>query len=135
MNEPIPYFQNDIARIAYVPAGYVRLAWEAAPADDEALRAIYEQLLLALAHFATTDLLGVHGQRQPLPAAVQAWLISSWIPRAVALVGYGRYAIVEAATPAVRHATRTVVDGLSRHIDFQYFDTEADAHGWLTGRL
>lgn len=118
-----------------MPAGYIRLAWEAEPADANELRAIYEQVLLALSHFHATDLMTVHGQRPPLPPDVQAWLGSYWVPRAVATVGYGRCAIVEANALPARHSARVVVDRLTSHVDFQYFASETDAHDWLMGRL
>jgi hypothetical protein len=125
------YFSNPAAVISYAPVGYVRLDWQPVPATAPELRAIYEHVLRAMLHHGATALMSVHNLRPPMPPEVQTWLAHDWMPRAAAEVGYGRCAIVEAATPLSRLAARTVGANMSRALSFQYFDTVEAADAWL----
>ncbi len=66
-------------------------------AEPAELRAIYEHVLRAMQRYHVTALLVVHGQREVIPAAVQSWLATEWIPRAIREAGYERCALVEAS--------------------------------------
>ncbi|WP_460549333.1 hypothetical protein [Hymenobacter daeguensis] len=125
------YFRNAAAVISYAPAGYVRLDWQPTAVSPPELRAIYEHVLRAMRHHRAVALMTVHNQRPPMPPDVQAWLIEDWIPRAVATVGYGRCAIVQAEKPLSRLAARAVGTGQQTTLSYQYFDSEAAADGWL----
>jgi hypothetical protein len=125
------YFSNPAATISYAPAGYIRLAWQPIAVTASELRAIYEHVLRAMLHHRSTALMTVHNQRPPMPPDVQTWLTEEWIPRAVATVGYGRCAIVQAAMPLSRLAARAVGSGQKTTLHYQYFDSEATADGWL----
>ena len=125
------YFSNAAAVISYAPAGYIRLSWQSVPATVPELRSIYEHVLRAMLHHRTPALLTVHHQRPPMPPEVQAWLAHDWIPRAIAAVGYGRCAIVEAELPLSRLAAHAVGNELKSTLQYQYFSTEAEAAAWL----
>lgn len=125
------YFRNAAATISYAPAGYIRLDWQPVPATSAELRAIYEHVLRAMLHHRATTLLTLHNNRPPLPPDVQAWLTQDWMPRAVAEVGYGRCAIVEAEMPLSRLSAHPVGSNVRGQINYQYFGTEAAADTWL----
>ena len=125
------YFSNPAATISYAPAGYIRLDWRPTAVTAPELRAIYEHVLRAMLHHRATALMTVHNQRPPMPPDVQTWLTEEWIPRAVATVGYGRCAIVQAEMPLSRLAARSVGSGQKTTLRYQYFDSEATADGWL----
>ncbi|MBF9238265.1 hypothetical protein I2I05_12745 [Hymenobacter sp. BT683] len=127
----VHYFSNVAAVISYAPAGYVRLDWQPVPASASELRSIYEHVLRAMQHHRSTALMSVHNQRPPMPADVQEWLTQTWIPRAVAEVGYGRCAIVEATMPLSRLAARAVGIGLKGQLSYEFFATDTEADSWL----
>jgi len=128
---PIQYFRNAAAVISYAPAGYIRLEWQPVPSTATELRAIYEHVLRAMQHHRATALMTIHNQRPPMPPEVQVWLSQEWLPRAVTEVGYGRCAIVEAATPVSRLAARAVGSSVTGRLNYEYFDTETAADSWL----
>jgi hypothetical protein len=125
------YFSNPAAAISYASAGYIRLDWRPTAVTASELRAIYEHVLRAMLHHRATALMTVHNQRPPMPPDVQTWLTEEWIPRAVATVGYGRCAIVQAEMPLSRLAARSVGTSQKTTLRYQYFDSEATADGWL----
>ncbi|MBO2011513.1 hypothetical protein [Hymenobacter negativus] len=125
------YFSNAAAVISYAPAGYIRLDWQAAPATAPELRAIYEHVLRAMIHHRSPTLMTVHNRRPPMSAEVQTWLTQEWIPRAVATVGYGRCAIVQAEMPLSRLAAHAVGSGQKTTLRYRYFDDETAADSWL----
>jgi hypothetical protein len=129
----IQYFRNAAAVISYEPGGYIRLEWQPVASTTTELRAIYEHVLRAMQHHRAMALMTVHNQRPPMPPEVQTWLAEDWVPRATREVGYGRCAIVEAATPLSRLAARAVGANVSGPLNYQYFDTEAAAEAWLRG--
>lgn len=128
---PTQYFRNAAAVISYAPAGYIRLEWQPVPSTPTELRAIYEHVLRAMQHHRATALMTIHNQRPPMPPEVQAWLSQEWLPRAVQEVGYGRCAIVEAATPLSRLAARAVGTSVTGRLNYEYFDSETAAADWL----
>ena len=103
-----------------------------AVSDDE-LRAIYEHVLRAMVRYQVTVLLFVHHQQQPVPATMQSWLLTNWLPRAIREAGYRRVALVESPYAAVRPAARAVGDQVSQTLEFAYFDNTAvtEAEEWL----
>ncbi|MFD2721585.1 hypothetical protein ACFST9_22915 [Hymenobacter monticola] len=117
MNSALRYFSNPAAVISHVSGGYIRLDWQPVAASAAELRAIYEHVLQAMRRHRSTALMTVHNQRPPMPQEVQTWLAHDWMPRAVAEVGYGRCAIVEATTPLSQLAARAVDSdlGVARH--------------------
>ena len=126
-----PYFSNAAAAITYAPAGYIRLDWQPVSVTPPELRAIYEHVLRAMQRYRCPALMTVHRQRPPMPLEVQTWLTQDWIPRAVAVVGYARCAIVQAESPLSRLAAHAVGSGLANTLRYQYFDGEAAADSWL----
>lgn len=130
---PIQYYRNAAAVISYEPAGYIRLDWQPVPSTPTELRAIYEHVLRAMQHHHAEALMTVHNQRPPMPPEVQTWLTTDWVPRAVHEVGYGRCAIVEAATPLSRLAARAVGSNVTGPLQYQFFADEATAAAWLRG--
>jgi hypothetical protein len=133
VNSTLRYFSNPAAVISYISGGYVRLDWQPVAAAPAELRAIYEHVLQAMLHHRSTALMTVHNQRPPMPQEVQTWLAHDWMPRAVAEVGYGRCAIVEAANPLSRLAARAVGTDMGAALQFRYFDTPEAADAWLRG--
>jgi hypothetical protein len=133
VNSTLRYFSNPAATISYASDGYVRLDWQPVAASAAELRAIYEHVLQAMRHHRSTALMTVHNQRPPMPPEVQTWLARDWMPRAVAEVGYGRCAVVEATTPLSRLAARAVGSDLGTALQFRYFDTPEAAAAWLSG--
>ena len=131
MTPSLHYFRNPAATISYMSAGYIRLDWQPVAATAPELRAIYEQVLRAMRHHSATSLMTVHNQRPPMPPDVQSWLTQDWMPRAVAEVGYGLCAIVEAAQPLSRLAARSVGSAFAGQLRYQYFDSETAADAWL----
>lgn len=131
MNAPILYFHNAAAAISYMPAGYIRLAWNPVPLEPHHLMAVYEHVLQAFKRHKTGRLLSNHGQRLPMPLPVQTWLAEQWVPRATAEAAYSHCAIVEADAPVSRLAARAVADHLTGPLKYRYFGTEAAAETWL----
>lgn len=131
MSSPTLYFSNAAAVISYALAGYVRLNWQPTAVSAPELRAIYEHVLRAMLHHRASALMTVHNRRPPMPPDVQTCLTEDWIPRAVATVGYGRCAIVQAELPLSRLAARAVGSGQKTSLNYQYFDNEAAADRWL----
>jgi hypothetical protein len=125
------YFSNAAATISYSPAGYVRLDWQSVPATAAELRSIYEHVLRAMLHHRASRLMTVHKQRPPMPPEIQTWLTQEWLPRAVAEVGYGHCAIVEATTPLSRLAARSVGIGMKGELKYEYFENDVAADAWL----
>jgi hypothetical protein len=128
---PVYYFGNAAATISYVPAGYIRLDWQPVPATATELQAIYEHVLRAMKHHHVASLMTVHNNRPPMPQAVQTWLTTSWMPRAVREASYNRCAIVEASNPLSRLAARAVGANAVGPLDYQYFDSPQAAAAWL----
>jgi len=125
------YFSNAAAVISYASAGYIRLDWQPTAVTAPELRAIYEHVLRAMLHHQASALMTVHNRRPPMPPEVQTWLTENWIPRAVATVGYGRCAIVQAEMPLSRLAARSVGTSQKTPLRYQYFENETTADSWL----
>jgi hypothetical protein len=130
---PTPFFCNAAATVTYVPAGYIRLDWQPVPAPADELRAVYEQVLLAMQHHGTSSLMTVHNNRPPVPPEVQAWLGENWVPRALREVGYGRCAVVEAEVTLSRQSVRAVGSSIEEPLEYQFFSTPEAADAWLQG--
>jgi hypothetical protein len=131
MHTPGLPFQNSAGTVSYVPAGYVRLAWTPRASSDADLRAIYEQGLAAMQRYGATRIMSVHTERQPISQAVQQWVLTSWIPRVEALAPPRAFAVVLAASPISRLASRSMTSQLGQTISHREFDTEAGAEHWL----
>jgi hypothetical protein len=127
------FFQNQVGRLYYQPAGYVRLAWAAERQPVEVIQAFYEQVLALLKSSGVRRVLSDHGQRAPLPIAAQEWLVSNWIPRAVQEARTRHCAIVEGADPLHRLSTQSVVSTAPAEFQFKRFDNFAAADAWLRG--
>jgi hypothetical protein len=130
-SSPTPYFCTAAASVAYVPAGYVRLDWQTADATADELKAIYEQVLLAMQQHHTSRLMTVHNERLPVPLEVQAWLIENWVPRTLQAVGHGRCAVVETKSDQSRRAVRAVGANIEEPLEYQFFSSPEDAAEWL----
>lgn len=126
-------FQSLAGKVCYQPAGYVRLAWAAERLPLNLIQAFYEQVLALLTSTGMRRILSDHGQRAPLPATVQEWLITNWIPRAMSLARTQHCAIVEGADPMHRLSTQSVVSSAPSEFQFKRFDNFAAADAWLRG--
>ncbi|MBJ6107703.1 hypothetical protein JAO73_01680 [Hymenobacter sp. BT523] len=126
------YFHNALGRVELVDDAYVRIAWQAAPMDSAALRAVYEHALHLLKRTGLTKVLTDHGQMAPFRAEDREWMTRTWVPRAVAEAGYSRCAIVESAQAFNRLGTRHMVLELGTStLDVAYFGEAAAADAWL----
>ncbi|RYY15672.1 MAG: hypothetical protein EOO36_12315 [Cytophagaceae bacterium] len=125
------FFQNQAGVLYYQPAGYVRLAWGADRQPLETIQAFYEQVLALLTSTGVRRILSDHGQRAPLPLAVQEWLTTSWIPRAMNQARTQHCAIVEGADPLHRLSTQSVVSTSPTGFQYKRFDNFGAADGWL----
>ncbi|OON67834.1 hypothetical protein B0919_16765 [Hymenobacter sp. CRA2] len=112
-------------------AGFVRLAWSAERIELADLQAFYEQALTLLVGVGVGRILSDHGQRQPLPAAAQQWLIDNWIPRAIRQAHVYYCAIVEGNDPVHRLSTQGVVGRAPSDMQFKRFSNRAEAEAWL----
>ena len=125
------YFESAAGRLYYNPAGYVRLAWAAERLSLADIQAYYEQVLALLISTGSRRILSEHGQRAPLPAEAQQWLVTNWIPRAQSMARTRHCAIVEGANPMHRLSTQSVVSAAPADFVFKRFDTIQDAEVWL----
>ena len=115
-----------------LPDAYVRIAWQDAPMDSGALRAVYEHALHLLIRSGLTKILPDHGQMAPFQAADRDWMLRTWVPRAVAEAGYRHCAIVESKQVFNRLGTRHLVMELGTStLAVAYFDEAAAADAWL----
>lgn len=124
------FFSNSVGRVVFHSAGYVRLAWSAERITLPDLQAFYEQALQLLGRVGVGRILSDHGQRQPLPAAAQQWLVTDWIPRAIR-AGVRYCAIVEGHDPMHRLSTQGVVASAPQGLVFGRFQDRALAEAWL----
>ena len=131
MNAYTQYFRNPAAEITYWPAGYLRTDWRSMAAEPAELRAIYEHVLRAMQRYEVSALLFVHGQAEPIPAAVQAWLSADWIPRAIAQADYQRCAIVETGTRPDAQDARAIGRQVSGTLEYAFFGDATAATAWL----
>ena len=122
------YFRNPAAEISYWPAGYVRTDWHSLAAEPAELRAIYGHVLRAMQRYEVTAVLFVHRQPAALPAELQRWLASEWLPRAVREANYQRCAFVELDQPATTEAARPP---LLSPPECAWFSEVAEARAWL----
>lgn len=126
------YFQNAAGRIYYLPdAAVVRLAWSSERVAVAAIQEYYEQVLALMLNTGSHKILSCHGQRAPIPAAAQEWLIGNWIPRAIAQAGARYCAIVEGADPMHRLSTQSVVAASPGGLKFARFAEQSEAEDWL----
>jgi hypothetical protein len=126
-------FQSSAGKIYYQPTGYVRLAWAQERIAFEHIQAYYEQVLALLQSTDVRRILSDHGQRAPLPAEAQQWLIGDWIPRAMHLTNTHHCAIVEGANPMHRLSTQSIVSMAPSGFVFKRFDSIEPAETWLLG--
>jgi hypothetical protein len=117
--------------VTYMPAGYVHLAWTPQADSDADVRAIYNQGLAAMQRHGVTLILSNHSLRLPLSQAVQQWVLNTWIPQVEALPAPRAFAVVVAASPISRLASRSMTSQLGQTIRHREFDTEAEAERWL----
>ena len=127
------YFESAAGRLYYHSAGYVHLAWAPGRLPLPTIEAYYEQALALLRSTDCRRILSEHGQRAPLPAEAQAWITSSWIPRAMSQAQTRHCAIVEGANPLHRLSTQSVVSASPAGFLFKRFDNFPDAEAWLLG--
>ena len=125
------YFQNAAGKLFYNPAGYIRLAWSAERVPLEVLQAYYDHALKLMDTLGVHHVLSDHGQRAPLVAAAQHWLTHTWIPQAIAQVGFDYCAIVDGVDPLHRLSTQSVVSASPSAVTFRRFNTVDEADAWL----
>ncbi len=99
-------------------------------AEPTELRAIYEHVLRAMQRYQVTALLFVHGQQEVIPAAMQNWLATEWIPRAIREAGYERCALVEAGQGATG-APQAIGQRVAGTMEYAFFGEMAPAVSWL----
>jgi len=127
VNIATQYFHNAAAVITYHAPDYLHITWQPTPVSIADLQAIYEHVLRAMLHYGTTRLMSVHGQRPPMPPQIQEWLFQQWVPRAIEEAGYDKCAVVEAEAPLSRLAARSVGNGLTQKLRYNYFPTMQEA--------
>lgn len=125
------FFRNSAGSVVFHSAGFVRLAWTAERISLAELQAFYEQTLQLMLSAGVGRILSDHGQRQPLPAAAQQWLVTDWIPRAIRLARFHHCAIVEGQDPVHRLSTQGVVSSAPAGVQFRRFDNRPEAEAWL----
>jgi len=125
------YFESQAGRLYYHSVGYVRLAWAPERLPPATIEAYYEQALALLCSTGCRRILSEHGQRAPLPAEAQEWLITNWIPRAMSLAQTRHCAIVEGANPLHRLSTQSIVSAAPAGFVFKRFDGLPEAEAWL----
>ncbi|QKG58751.1 hypothetical protein GKZ68_20245 [Hymenobacter sp. BRD128] len=125
------YFESPAGRLYYNKAGHVRLAWAPERLSLATIEAFYEQTLALLSSTGSRRILSEHGQRAPLPAEAQQWIIANWIPRAMTQAGVRHCAIVEGANPMHRLATQSVISAAPAGFVFKRFDAMPEAEAWL----
>ncbi len=125
------YFESPAGRLYYHTAGYVHLAWAPSRLPPATIEAYYEQVLALLRNTDCRRILSEHGQRAPLSAEAQAWITTSWIPRAMSLARTRHCAILEGANPMHRLATQSVMNASPAGFLFKRFDNFPDAEAWL----
>jgi len=131
MNAPASSFQNSAGTVSFVAAGYVLLRWTPRADSDADVLAIYNQGLAAMQRHGVTRILSNHSVRLPLSQAVQQWVLGSWIPQVETLAAPRAFAVVVAASPISRLASRSMTSQLGQTIRHREFDTEAEAERWL----
>ncbi|MGI4739209.1 MAG: hypothetical protein ACRYG7_28920 [Janthinobacterium lividum] len=124
------YFRNLAAEISYCSAGYVRTDWRSLAAEPAELRAIYGHVLRAMQRYDVTAALFVHQQPAAVPAELQHWLASEWLPRAVREANYQRCALVELAQPG-SPADTDVPSSPHGRPECARFSEVAEARAWL----
>lgn len=133
LSAPLPnstqYFRNLAAEISYWPAGYVRTDWRSLTAEPAELRAIYGHVLRAMQRYEVTAALFVHWQPAAVPAELQHWLASEWLPRAVREANYQRCALVELNQPGPPADTPNPL--LPGQPECAWFSEVAEARAWL----
>ena len=100
-------------------------------AEPAELRAIYEHVLRAMQRYHVTALLFVHGQQEAIPAAVQNWLVTEWIPRAIREARYERCALVEANAQGTMDSQQAIGRRVAGTLEYAFFGEVAAAVGWL----
>jgi len=125
------YFQNAAGKLFYNPAGYIRMAWSAERVPLDVLQTYYEQALKLMSTLDVHKILSDHGQRAPLVAAAQSWLTQTWIPHAIAQVGFSYCAIVDGADPLHRLSTQSVLSASPSAVVFKRCNTVEEADAWL----
>ncbi len=127
------YFHNGVAHIVEHPRGYLRVDWLPTVMFSNALREVYEQLLLGLqnTHFGR-----VLFDQQFMPAIMpidQDWLVQDWAPRALRDASYRRCAVIDAHDVYNRLGTSRVLEQLRSYTPLQvaHFPDSLSAESWL----
>lgn len=127
------YFGNAVGVVDFVPAeGYLLLRWTGQPLTSPEFRALYVHAHNLLLRYQLPGVLADHRAMPAAPAAAdRAWLLTTWLPRAVAETEFRRYAVVPTLDPAHRLHTSVVKDEIRRSVTTEFFDEVAPAAAWL----
>ena len=124
---------NAAARV-YADGEFACLTWRPSLRALPDFQAAMDALLVLLRRLGTGKALVNQRCMAPLTAAEQAWVLTHWLPRAVAQGHYRYAAVLPAADERARRATERVRADAAHHPGFpryEDFTDEAQARQWL----
>ena len=127
------YFSNAVGAVDFVPEdGYLLLRWTGQPMTSPEFRALYVHAHNLLLRYRLRGILADHRAMPAAPdPADRAWLLTTWLPQAVAETEFRRYAVVPTLDPAHRLHTSAVQDEVRRTVTTEFFEEVAPAAAWL----